>query len=83
MIKYILIIVVALLALSYFGFNLQALIQSPTTQSNFSYVATAMTTFWNNYLKRPATYVWNEIFVKLIWGPAIENMLRVSTSTKP
>ena len=80
MIKYILIIVVALLVLSFFGFNLQSLIQNPTTQSNFSYVWQGITHVWNDYLAKPAYYLWHDIFLNLIWGPALDNLLRLKNN---
>ena len=73
LIKTIVIIIVALLILSYFGFNLRNLANSPTTQDNFSYVWNAVSGVWNNYLKAPAIYVYN-IFIVYIWDPAINNL---------
>ncbi len=83
-IKWIVIIVVALLILSYFGFSLRELIDRPTTQDNFSYVATTTVTVWDKYLKVPAAYAWNNIFLDLIWDPAIarlKNLERVDMPT--
>ncbi len=73
-IRTIVIIVIAILIVSYFGINLRALVTSPTTQDNITYVTTGVINLWNNYLKAPVTYVWNEIFIKLIWNSAIENL---------
>ena len=80
----IILIVVALLVLSYFGLNLRGLINQPTTQDNFSYVATTTVSAWNKYLEKPATYIWNQIFLDLIWNPAIDKLKhldRVDMST--
>ena len=74
LIKIILMVVIALLVISYFGINLRALVNSPTTQDNVSYVSSTTVNIWNNYLKVPVTYIWNEIFVALIWNPAINNL---------
>ena len=73
-IKIIILIVVALLILSYFGISLRAVINSPVTQDNISYTTTGTVTFWNTYLKQPATYIWNQIFLNLIWNPAIDSL---------
>ncbi len=78
-IKIIVIIVVALLVLSYFGFNLRSLADSPTTQDNFSYAASTTVNVWSKYLAKPATYVWNEIFLNLIWNPALEQLKHSNT----
>lgn len=77
-IKIILIIIVALLVLSYFGFSLRDLINRPVTQDNFGYVATTTVTFWDKYLKNPASYIWNDIFIDVIWDPAIDNIKRLN-----
>jgi hypothetical protein len=82
LVKIILLIVIALLILSYFGFNLRALISSPTTQDNFGYVASSSVTVWDKYLKKPASYVWNDIFIDLIWEPAIDNLKRINSGEK-
>jgi len=71
LIKMIIIIVVALLILSYFGINLRQIINAPTTQDNFSYVWNATVNIWNDYLKVPATYLWG-IFVDYAWKPALK-----------
>lgn len=73
LIKIILIIIVALLVLSYFGINLRQLVNAPTTQDNVSYVASTTVTVWDSYLKVPATYLWG-VFIDLIWTPAIDNL---------
>ena len=73
-VKLIILIVVALLVLSYFGISLRALVNNPVTQDNISYTASTTVTVWDAYLKKPATYLWNEIFLALIWGPAINNL---------
>ena len=74
LIRTIILVVIALLILSYFGFNLRELADSDATQDNFGYVKTFVLNVWNNYLKRPALYLWNDIFLDLIWEPAIENL---------
>lgn len=76
-VRTIILVVSALLILSYFGLNIRAIVNSPTGQDNFSYSQEIMIKVWNNYLKGPATYLWNDIFIKLIWNPAIENLTRM------
>lgn len=73
----ILVVVVSLLVLSYFGFNLRELSNKPETQDNFSFVASTTVTFWNSYLKDPASYLWNDVFMDLIWEPAIDNLTKM------
>jgi hypothetical protein len=73
-VKIIIILVIALLILSYYGFDLRKTVESPTTQSNFSYVTVFVSGIWNTYLKAPVMYVWNEIFLKYIWASALDVM---------
>ena len=70
----ILLILVVLLLLAYFGFNLRSIVNSPTFQDNWSFIENGAVNFWNNYLKKPADYIWNTIFVPLIWRPAVSNL---------
>ncbi len=69
-IKMVLVIVIALLVVSYFGINIRALVDSPTTKENFSYVASTTVSVWNNYLKAPATFIWDKVIIDMIWKPA-------------
>ena len=69
LIRTIVLIVIALLILSFLGFNLREIADSPTTKDNFSYVTTFVLKVWNDYLKAPVAYVWREVFINLIWEP--------------
>jgi hypothetical protein len=77
LLRTIIFIIIALLVLSYFGLNIRAIVNSPAGHENFTYVQEIMINVWNNYLKGPATYLWNDIFLKLIWNPAIENLTKI------
>lgn len=77
LIRTIILIVIALLVLSYFGLNIRSIVNSPAGQENFSYVQELMIKAWDGYLKKPVTYLWNDIFLDLIWNPAIENLTKI------
>jgi hypothetical protein len=64
-IKLVIIIVIALIVLGYFGFDVRDAIESPTTQKNFNYVQKFAWEVWNNYLKDVVMYIWNNIVLKL------------------
>lgn len=65
--KIVVLIVVAILVLSFFGFNIQSIAESPTSQSNFAYVKSLVVSLWNNYLKAPVLFVYREIWLKYVW----------------
>lgn len=73
----IIFIIIVLLVLSYFGLNIRAIVNSPTGQENFSYAQELMIKVWDNYLEKPVTYLWKDIFLDLIWDPAIENLTKI------
>lgn len=75
----IIVILIALLLLAYFGLNLRAIVNSPTFADNWSFLKGLAMDLWNNYLKGPLGYLWNTIFVPLIWQPAVHNLTRMST----
>jgi hypothetical protein len=81
-VRTIIIIVIALLVLSYYGFNLRTTVESPTTQSNFSYVWNATVSVWNTYLKAPATEAYN-LFINLIWKPSLADIKRINSGQLP
>ncbi len=76
-IKLIILIIIAIIVLSYFGFDLRSIIESPGTQDNLHYVWGGVITVWDNYLAGPAYYLWNDVFINLLWNSFIENMNRI------
>ena len=73
-VKLIIIIVIALIVLGYFGFDIKKAIESPVARTNIEYAKDATVYVWNKYLKGPVTYLWKEIFLELIWEPAIRHL---------
>ena len=77
MIGLILVIALGLLLMGYFNISIKSVIQSPTVQSNFSYVGGEVKTFWNSYLAKPANYLWKDVFINIFWQSFISNMERI------
>ena len=77
LIKLVLVIIILILVLSYFGFNLRAIVESPVAQENLGYAWGLVVTVWNNYLERPALYLWNDIFLNLLWSSFTSNLQRI------
>ena len=76
LIKMIAIIVIALIVLGYFGFNIREIINSPTVHDNLTYTQSLMLYVWDNFLKTPVMFFWN-LFINLIWEPGIAALERM------
>ena len=72
-IRTILLIIVILLVISYFGINLRQLVSSPTTQDNMSYAWSTVMYIWDSFLKVPATALWN-FFMQYVWTSAVSSI---------
>ena len=77
LVKSVIIFIVVLLILAYLGLNIRGIVASPTFRDNWSFMSETASTVWNSYLKRPANYIWNDVFVSFIWEPAIKNLTRM------
>ena len=66
-IQWVVLIIIVLLILSFFGFNLRALLDDEQTQDNFSVVWEWVVRIWDDYLKEPAQWIWENI-ISFIWN---------------
>lgn len=74
-IKWVVIGFVVLVLVSYFyDFSVQEAVEDETTQENITYISTNAESFWDKNLKDAANYLWDEVFIDLIWGSFIANM---------
>jgi len=78
-IKTILLIIIFLAILSYFGFNLREFIDRPIVKENFGLVWNIIANLWNTYLAGPVNYLWNNIFINLIWEPFVNALQGIKT----
>ncbi|MBU4479853.1 hypothetical protein KKG48_00205 [Patescibacteria group bacterium] len=76
-IKWILIIIIAIIILSYFNFDLRAIVESPETQGNLGYAWGLVVIVWDDYLAGPILYLWNDIFIDLLWDSFVDNLERI------
>jgi len=79
LIKMLVVILIILLVLAYFGLNLRTTVNSPTFQDNWSFLTTTIATVWNDYLKVPFDYLWYQVFIPLIWDPLILHLTQMKT----
>jgi len=78
LVKMILLIIVILLVLSYFGLNLRSLTNSSTFTDNWDFIKTTMVNVWHNYLQAPCVYVWNTWIVPYVITPIMSKALKQS-----
>jgi len=57
LIKTIIVIVIALIVLGYFGFNIRDIISGPTVQANLNTAWDFVSMIWTQYLSGPVIYV--------------------------
>jgi hypothetical protein len=82
LIKLLILLLIALIILGYYGISVRNAVQNPTTQDNISYIWTGTVSVWNDYLKAPAIYLSN-IFVNDIWMPAINGLEGIKNGQPP
>lgn len=70
LIKFILVIVLIIVFLSLLGINLeQDIVQNEVVQTNLGYTVSFISNIWENHLATPFFYVWNDVFIPLLWQP--------------
>ncbi|MGH7174863.1 MAG: hypothetical protein ACREGR_00705 [Minisyncoccia bacterium] len=50
MLKLLILIVIGVLALSFFGITIQSIVNSPAGQENLAYIGTLFTMLWGSFL---------------------------------
>jgi len=68
---------IIILILSYFKISIKSVVESPEAQDNLHYVGGNTRNLWNDYLKEPVSYFWNDIFIGIFWESFINNMERI------
>ena len=68
---------ILILVLGYFNISVRGVVESPTTQDNINYVSISSKSFWDKYLKDPASYLWNDVWIEIFWQGFINNMERI------
>ena len=68
---------ILILILSYLNISIKGVVESPTGQENIDYVQDGSESFWDKYLKDPASYLWNDVWVDIFWKGFINNMERI------
>ena len=76
--KWVIIIVIALVVLGFFGFDITDILKSPVVKNNLLAFWHGVVWVWEHLLKTPAVWIWDTIFVRILWElilkQAIENI---------
>ncbi len=84
MIRLLVVAILLLVILGLLGVSVQHdIVENPGVQENTSYVGTGIASFFTTYLAAPFDYLWNDIFVGILWGTFVENMERLQNGEPP
>jgi len=65
---------ILILVLSYFHISIKTVVESPTGQENINYVGGTSKNLWNDYLEKPVSYLWHDVWINIFWKGFISNM---------
>ena len=68
---------IIVLVLSYFKISIRSVVESPTAQDNISYVGGGTRNLWDEYFRKPVSYLWNDIFINLLWSSFTDNLEKI------
>jgi hypothetical protein len=64
----IILIIIAIAVLSYFGIDIKNFFTSEQAQKNFGYIWNFLKDLWSQYLSGPANQLWG-IWLSYVWEP--------------
>ncbi len=70
LVKLIILLIIAIAVLSYYGVDIKEFVTSPQVQKNFGYVWSFIKGVWADYLAAPAGKVW-DLWLGYVWEPLI------------
>ena len=72
--NWIILILIILIILGYYGFDVKKAIEKPETRQNISYVTEKVVFIWDKYLKKPTTYLVKDILLDRVITPLLESI---------
>jgi len=69
LIKLIVLLIIAIVIISFFGISLRDLKEKGTITDNFTFAKQVTVDTWNNYLKKPFIWGWNFFITPFIVNP--------------
>ncbi|MEN9614514.1 MAG: hypothetical protein RLZZ347_821 [Candidatus Parcubacteria bacterium] len=82
-VRIILIILIAILILSYFGIDIKGVVEAPGTQKNIGYVWGWTVYVWSTYLEKPFNYLWHDIFIDKLWSQFLDTLATIKKGGNP
>lgn len=79
----IVLIVIALIVLGFFGYNIRNIINQPTVQDNLNYVWDFVKDIWNRFLVGPATFIWDKLVVGIVWNGLVNLINQTQANNVP
>lgn len=64
----ILFVIIVLIVLGYFGFNIKKIVDAPVVKDNLNYAWNLVVEVWEKVFLTPAKFIWNKIIIELIWN---------------
>ncbi|MDP2593205.1 MAG: hypothetical protein Q8P52_00950 [bacterium] len=75
-IKTVIIVIVAIAALAYFGFDISDFLHSEKFRHAIAVTYNTLKLIWNDFIVRPALWVWYKIIVGFVWEDVIVPVLQ-------
>lgn len=72
--NWIILILIVLIILGYYGFDVKKAIEKPETRQNISYVTEKIVFVWDKYLKKPTIYLGKDILLDRVITPLLESI---------
>ena len=66
-VKAVIFVLVALIVLGYFGYNIADIINKPVVQGNLEWAWNLTKNVWNGFIEKPAIFVWNQVAGLMGW----------------
>ncbi len=77
------IIVLAIITLSYFNVDLQKVANEPSAEKNIEYVTEQTTTFWKANLEKPFNEFWKTVVIGELWNTFKKSIEETSKQPAP
>jgi hypothetical protein len=78
-VKLLVSLIIALIVLSYFGFDLRSTMEAPKTQENLRYFWGMLQNLYFNYLVKSLVYIWDKVIIETIWNNLV-SIWQIATS---